>query len=151
LADHGDPWFLPGPAPELRGLLEDQRDGLVQINREERDALWHQLINDLMGAGDLALVLSRGDEDAGRRLHERHIGDVRLLDHIGWQGDDHRDSFDLPVERDAGLADTMRRLGGLAAIALADAILDTDFSLLERLARTSQTCARATRARLAQH
>jgi hypothetical protein len=116
----------------------------MQITREERDALWDTLVTDLMSVGDLALVLSRGDEDAAQRLHQRHMQDVRLLDHIGWQRTHHGQTFDLPVERDDELAHTIQRLGILAATALADELQDIDFDALQRLSVACRTGARVT-------
>ena len=95
----------------------------MQITREERDALWDTLVTDLMTVGDLALVLSRGDQDAALRLHQRHLQNVRLLDHIGWRRTHHGQTFDLPIERDDELAHTMQRLTASAASALADALV----------------------------
>jgi hypothetical protein len=116
----------------------------MQITREERNALWDLLVSDLMSTGDLALVLSRGDEDAAQRLHQRHIQDVRLLDHIGWQRTHHGQTFDLPIERDDDLAHTIQRLATLAASALADALRDIDFDAIQRLTIVCRTGARAT-------
>jgi len=116
----------------------------VQISREERDALWDYLVGDLMSVGDLALVLSRGDEDAAQRLHQRHIQDVRLLDHIGWQRTHHQQTFDLPLERDDDLARTIQRLGTSAAVALANALLDIDLDRIQRLIVVCGAGARAT-------
>ncbi|WP_327469552.1 hypothetical protein [Baekduia sp.] len=116
----------------------------MHITREERDALWDLLVSDLMSIGDLALVLSRGDEDAAQRLHQRHTQDVRLLDHIGWQRTHHGQTFDLPVERDDELAHTIQRLATSAASALADALRGIDFDSLQRLAAVCRTGARAT-------
>jgi hypothetical protein len=116
----------------------------VQITREERDALWDTLVTDLMTVGDLALVLSRGDQDAALRLHQRHIQNVRLLDHIGWQRTHHGQTFDLPLERDDELAHTVQRLAASAASALADALGDVDFDSIRRLAVVCRTGARAT-------
>lgn len=81
----------------------------------------------------LGPVRSRGDEDAAQRLHQRHIQDVRLLDHIGWQRTHHQQTFDLPIESDDDLAHTIQRLGMSAAVALADALLDIDLDRIQRL------------------
>lgn len=114
----------------------------MQITREERNALWDTLVTDLMTVGDLALVLSRGDQDAALRLHQRHIQNVRLLDHIGWQRTHHGQTFDLPIERDNELAHTIQRLTISAASALADALGDVDFDSLRRLATVCRAGAR---------
>jgi hypothetical protein len=112
----------------------------MKINREERDALWDHLIADLMRTDDFALVLSRGDEDAARRLNERRIQDIRLLDIIGWQRTHHKQAFKLPFERDTGIAETLRRLSVTAGAALAGTLLEIDLPALERLARVCQVC-----------
>jgi hypothetical protein len=114
----------------------------MQITRQERDALWDTLVTDLMSVGDLALVLSRGDEDAAQRLHQRHNQNVRLLDHIGWQRTHHKQTFDLPVERNDDLAHTIQRLATLAASALADELQDIDFNSIQRLNVVCRTGAR---------
>jgi hypothetical protein len=116
----------------------------MQITREERNALWDLLVSDLMSVGDLARVLSRGDEDAAQRLHQRHIQDVRLLDHIGWQRTHDQQTFDVPIEHDNELAHTIQRLGMSAAAALADALLDIDLDRIQRLTVICGTEARAT-------
>jgi 3-mercaptopyruvate sulfurtransferase SseA len=117
----------------------------MQITREERDALWDHLVNDLTSVGDLALVLSNGDQDAAQRLHQRHIQDVQLLDHIGWQQTHHQQqTFDLPTEHDDDLAHTIQRLGISAAAALANALQDIDFDAIQRLNLVCRTGARAT-------
>jgi hypothetical protein len=115
----------------------------MQITRQERDALWDHLVSDLMSVGDLALVLSRGDEDAAQRLHQRHIQDVRLLDHIGWQRTHHKQTLDLPIEGDDDLAHTIQRLGISAAAALANTLQDIDFDAIQRLNLVCRTGARA--------
>jgi hypothetical protein len=116
----------------------------MQITRQERDALWDTLVTDLMSVGDLALVLSRGDEDAAQRLHQRHSQNVRMLDHIGWRPTHHQQNFELPIERDDDLARTIQRLAALAASALADALRDIDFDAIQRLNVVCRTGARAT-------
>lgn len=112
----------------------------MQINRAERDALWNHIITDLGSTDDFALVLSRGDEDAARRLHERRAQDIRLLDLIGWQRDHDQQTFELPFETDTDIAETLRRLSITAGATLAGALLDADLPGLERLAHLCQVC-----------
>jgi hypothetical protein len=116
----------------------------MQITRQERDALWDTLVTDLMTVGDVALFLSRGDEDTAQHLHQRYIQDVQLLDRIGWQRAHHQQTFDLPVERDDEIAHTIQRLATSAATALADALAEIDFDSLQRLNVVCRTGARAT-------
>jgi hypothetical protein len=116
----------------------------MQITRQERDALWDTLVTDLMTVGDVALFLSRGDEETAQCLHQRYLQDLRLLDHIGWQRAHHQQTFDLPIERDDELAHTIQRLGISAATALADALQDVDFDAIQRLNVACRTGARAT-------
>jgi hypothetical protein len=112
----------------------------MQINRAERDALWEHLISDLGSTDDFALMLSRGDEDAARRLHERRAEDIRLLDLIGWQRSPDKQTFELPFETDTGIAETLQRLSITAGATLAGALLDADLPALERLAHLCQVC-----------
>jgi hypothetical protein len=112
----------------------------MQINRAERDALWEHLISDLASTDDFALMLSRGDEDAARRRHERRAEDLRLLDLIGWQRSNDQQTFELPFETDTGIAETIQRLSITAGATLAGALLDADLPGLERLAHLCQVC-----------
>jgi hypothetical protein len=112
----------------------------MQINRAERDALWEHLISDLASTDDFALLLSRGDEDAARRRHERRAEDIRLLNLIGWQRSPDQQTFELPFESDTGIAETIRRLSITAGATLAGALLDADLPGLERLAHLCQVC-----------
>lgn len=69
----------------------------IRIDREQRDAIYSEIMVDLSGTGDICIGLGRGDYDSARRHRRRFEDDMRLLDDIGWEPDPDRDEFELTV------------------------------------------------------
>jgi hypothetical protein len=81
----------------------------ITITRAQRDALYHQLVVDLGGIGDVSLMLEQGDYESARRFRREFEDDMRLLDDIGWERDATAERFELTA-RPKQLARAMRRL-----------------------------------------
>lgn len=71
----------------------------IRIDREQRDAIYSEIMVDLSGTGDICIELDRGDYDSARRHRRRFEDDMRLLDDLGWEPDPDpdRDEFELTV------------------------------------------------------
>ncbi|MEX1141396.1 MAG: hypothetical protein WD993_05110 [Thermoleophilaceae bacterium] len=71
----------------------------IRIDREQRDAIYSEIMVDLSGTGDICIELDRGDHQAARRHRRRFEDDMRLLDDRGWEpdSDPDRDEFELSM------------------------------------------------------
>lgn len=81
----------------------------IKLNREQRDAIYGELVLDLSGTGDIRINLDGEDYDAAQRLRRRDEDDTRLLDDLGWEPEQDRDEFDVTMDQDE-LARVFRRL-----------------------------------------
>ena len=81
----------------------------IKLNREQRDAIYGELVLDLSGTGDIRVNLDGEDYDAAQRLRRRYEDDMRLLDDLGWEPDQDRDEFEVTMGHDE-LARVLRRL-----------------------------------------
>lgn len=81
----------------------------ITLDREQRDAVYSELVLDLSGTGDIRINLDGDDYDAARRLRRRYEDDMRLLDDLGWEPDQDRDGFEVTMDHDE-LARVLRRL-----------------------------------------
>lgn len=82
----------------------------IKLSREQREAIYAEVVVDLSGTGDISIELDNGDYDAARRLRRRFEDDMRLLDEIGWEPDPDEDEFELSMPPDQ-LARALRWLG----------------------------------------
>jgi hypothetical protein len=70
----------------------------ITINRDQRDAMYQQVVLDLNGLTDLWTEFSDGNYDRAKELRQRFVFDMRLLDDLGWEPEQDRDEFDLTVD-----------------------------------------------------
>lgn len=90
----------------------------ITINREQRDGLYELVRNHLGSVGDLFDALER-DKDFAKaaRLGQEFSEDFELLEDIGWDEDEGRDSFDLTMPTH-DLMEVLQRLHGEAGLVL---------------------------------
>lgn len=81
----------------------------IRIDREQRDAIYAEVMLDLSGTGDIQIELDNDDYDAARRHRRRFEDDMRLLDDIGWEPEADGEEFELSMAADQ-LARTLRHL-----------------------------------------
>ncbi len=82
---------------------------MTTIDRPTREALHAGLVLDLSGLSNVWVLLDQNRAAEALRLRERFEQDWRLLDDLGWEAADPRQSFELtmpPVQ----LAQVVRRL-----------------------------------------
>ena len=73
-------------------------DVTTTIDRHQRDGFYELIRNHLGSVGDLWLALeNEGDFAKAERLGRQLGEDLRLLDDIGWRGNDDRESFELTM------------------------------------------------------
>lgn len=85
-------------------------DPIIALDREQRAGIYEVVCNHLSGLNDVWLALEvRGDFATARRLAAEFVEDVRLLEDIGWDREDDRDSFQLTM-RPRSLTRLLRRL-----------------------------------------
>ena len=70
----------------------------ITIGREQRDAIYQEVVLDLNGWTDLWTEFNRGNFDRARELRTRFGLDMRLLDDIGWEPEQESDEFDLTMD-----------------------------------------------------
>lgn len=81
----------------------------ITIDREQRDAIYEEVLTDLTGSGDVWAELASGNYEAARRTRDRLVGDMRLLDDLGWEPEADRELFELTMPP-AALAAALRTL-----------------------------------------
>jgi hypothetical protein len=112
------------------------------INREQRDGLYELVRNHLGSVGDLWHALEHERDFAkAARLGLEFSEDFELLEDIGWDEDEGRESFELtmPVH---DLMEVLRRLHAEAATVLAGAEGEEDAETNERFRRGAGACQR---------
>jgi hypothetical protein len=82
---------------------------LTTIDRPTREALHAGLVLDLSGLSGVCALLDQNRAAEARRLRERIEQDWRLLDDLGWEAADPRQSFELTMPR-GQLVEVVRRL-----------------------------------------
>ena len=92
----------------------------ITINREQRDGLYELVRNHLGSVGDLFDALER-DRDFAKaaRLGLEFSEDFELLEDIGWEENEGRDSFEMTMPAH-DLMEVLQRLHGEAGIVLGD-------------------------------
>ena len=70
----------------------------ITIGREQRDAIYQEVVLDLNGWTDLWTEFNRGNFDRARELRTRFELDMRLLDDIGWEPEQEADEFELTMD-----------------------------------------------------
>ena len=89
----------------------------VTINREQRDAIYEEVLTDLSGVGDIWIAIDGEDYDKAQEYRRRFEQDMRLLDDLGWDRDEDRQEFTLSMSA-ANLADAIRHLNRNASAEL---------------------------------
>jgi dihydrodipicolinate synthase/N-acetylneuraminate lyase len=69
----------------------------ITINRQQRDAIYQEVVLDLNGLTDLWTEFEAGDFDRARELRDRFVLDMRLLDDLGWEPEVDGEAFDLTM------------------------------------------------------
>lgn len=69
----------------------------ITLSREQRDPLHRLVTQHISGIGDVDMKLSAGDFAAAERLGLEYSEDIRMLDDLGWNPEDARQSFDLTL------------------------------------------------------
>ncbi len=113
----------------------------ITINREQRDGLYELVRNHLGSVGDLFDALER-DKDFAKaaRLGLEFSEDFELLEDIGWDEDEGRDSFELTMQPH-DLMEVLQRLHGEAGMVLAGVDESSgDAETNERFQRGYDTC-----------
>lgn len=72
-------------------------DTTIRIDRRQREALHGLLLQRLTGISDPGLMIERGDFAAAERFGNEFAADVRLLNDLGWDPGDRRETFALTV------------------------------------------------------
>lgn len=111
----------------------------ITIHREQRDAIYDEVMTDLTGSGDVWVLLQSGDYEAAKRIRRRLADDMRLLDDLGWEPQQDRDGFELTMEV-PDLARALRTLNENARSTLSEQInKPIDEAVLAQRALVAQT------------
>ena len=70
------------------------------ISREQRDALYSELLLDLSGIDDIDMLLSTGRGKAAQEMAGGMREAMRLLDDLGWDRIDPRETYELTMPDD---------------------------------------------------
>ncbi len=96
----------------------------ITIDRDQRDAIYGQVINDLSGVDDISRLLDGGDIEAALRHRRWFEDDMRLLDDLGWEPEPADQQFELTMPA-VDLARLFGRLNGEAGAELRDVFAAT--------------------------
>jgi hypothetical protein len=96
----------------------------ITIERDQRDAIYSQIRNDLSGVDDISRLLDGGDIEAALRHRRWFEDDMCLLDDLGWEPDPADQQFELTMPT-ADLARLFGRLNGEAGAELKDLFAET--------------------------
>ncbi len=109
---------------------------MTTIDRPTREALHAGIVLDLSGLSNVWALLDQNRAGEARQLRERFEQDWRLLDDLGWESTDPRQSFELTMPP-GQLAQVVRRLHQQALACLratAEALSDCPTSASRRRA-----------------
>lgn len=84
-------------------------ENTLTIDRRQREALHGLLLQRLTGISDAGLMIQQGDFMAAGRYGNEFAADVRLLNDLGWEPTDARETFAVTIPAD-DLAETLWRL-----------------------------------------
>lgn len=120
-------------------MLVEGAEMAITIHREQRDAIYDEVMTDLTGSGDVWVLLQSGDYEAAKRIRRRLADDMRLLDDLGWEPQQDRDGFELTMEV-PDLARALRTLNENARSTLSEQInKPIDEAVLAQRALVAQT------------
>jgi hypothetical protein len=86
----------------------------LKLSRDQRDAIYGEVMVDLSSLGDLYLFLQEQDYDKAREYRRRHEQNLRVLDDLGWEVEPEPepgsgDEFEITMPT-GELVDMLRRL-----------------------------------------
>lgn len=70
----------------------------ISIRREQRDAIYQEVVLDLNGLTDLWTEFEAGNYERAKELRQRFVFDMRLLDDLGWEPEQEADEFPLTMD-----------------------------------------------------
>ena len=70
----------------------------ITIKRDQRDAMYQEVVLDLNGLTDLWTEFDAGNYDRAKELRQRFMFDMRLLDDLGWEPEQEADEFTLTMD-----------------------------------------------------
>jgi hypothetical protein len=70
----------------------------ITINRQQRDAIYQDVVLDLNGLTDLWTEFDGGNFDRARELRDRFVLDMRLLNDLGWEPESEGEAFELAMD-----------------------------------------------------
>ena len=70
----------------------------ITINRQQREAIYQEVVLDLNGLTDLWTEFDDGNFDRARELRDRFVLDMRLLDDLGWEPEVDGEAFELTMD-----------------------------------------------------
>ena len=119
-------------------------DTTIRIERRQREALHGLLLQRLTGIGDAGLMIERGDFAAAERFGNEFAADVRLLNDLGWDPGDGRETFAVTIP-DEDFLGTLWRLrvdaeGGVDEPEEVRSGREEDIEVLERHRRAREVC-----------
>ncbi len=85
----------------------------ITISRDQRDAIYQEIMLDLTGVGDIFHALNSDDFAKARQYRRRFEEDMRLLDDLGWEPEREAEEFELTMPG-PDLAGALRRLNDSA-------------------------------------
>ncbi|NLT05160.1 MAG: hypothetical protein GXY03_02500 [Solirubrobacterales bacterium] len=97
--------------------------GTVRLSREQRDAIYGEILVDLTAVGDIYLKLSEGDIDGAWRVRQRVEDDMRLLDDLGWEAEVDQEVFEVSMPA-AQLARAVAHLAECAQSTVREHVID---------------------------
>jgi uncharacterized protein YbjQ (UPF0145 family) len=113
------------------------------LDRAQRDALYQFVLTDLVGVGDVALAIQAGRVIEAQRLRLCFEQDLRLLDLLGWQRVEDRDSYELTLSDEA--AGALLRLRATARELIADSVVELAGDVLGEAVKVVEACSTALR------
>jgi hypothetical protein len=96
------PWLAglgSGAVGRPFGAFDRRELGMgITIGREQRDAIYQEVVLDLNGLTDLWTEFDEGNFDRARELRDRFVLDMRLLDDLGWEAEPESTEFELTMD-----------------------------------------------------
>lgn len=70
----------------------------IAIDRDQRDAMYQEVVLDLNGLTDLWAEFDAGNFERAKELRQRFVLDLRLLDDLGWEPEQETEAFELTMD-----------------------------------------------------
>jgi hypothetical protein len=116
----------------------------IEISHEQRQPLHRLVTQHVSGIGDINLMIEAGDFATAERYGLEYGEDLRMLDDLGWNPGERRDSYALTLPADE-LIEALKRLrldaeGGLKAPQDAGRAQAEDAAVIEYYTRARDVC-----------